>query len=78
MQRQAYKIGNTSIRSCHQYLSNPRHKFFNTVRIDIYEDIVKLSKLSGKPISKVLDCIISQTLNDEQALKSAIKKLKTY
>lgn len=78
MQRQSYKIGNCTIRSSHEYLNVPRNNFFNSLRHDIYDDIKLLSKLSGKPMSKVLDCIISETLNNRQALDSAIDKLKKY
>lgn len=78
MQRQAYKIGKCTVRSSYEYLNVPRQTFFNSLREDIYNDIKTLSKLSGKPMSKVLDCIISETLEDEQALKSAIAKLKKY
>lgn len=78
MKYKPYTINGVTIRSSKEYLNEERYKLGSTLRLDLYKDIAELSRLSKKPISKVLDCIVAQTLEDEQSLKSAIAKLKKY
>ena len=73
-----YVINGIVIKNNKSYLKHERTIIHTSIRKDIYESFLKLSKRKKKPISKRLDCIWITFENNTEIKKEFLKTLKQY
>lgn len=72
------KIGNHIIRTKGDYLIHKRELVNTSIRSDLKQDLVKLSKDLDKPLSKSLDCLILLIESDQDIADKFIDILLRY
>lgn len=73
-----YDINGIIISNNKSYLKHKRSIIHTTIRTDMYESLLKLSKDKKKPMSKILDCILITFENNPDIKKEFLKLLKKY
>lgn len=56
----------------------PRQRLNTTLRESAYNDIFELSELINEPVSKMLDILISEKFESQEALQEFVDKLRNY
>lgn len=78
IQYEDYVINGITIKNNKSYLKNERCVIHTSIRKDIYDSLLKISKPKKKPISKILDCIWITFESHPEIKREFLKTLKNY